>query len=93
MLKVLPASGDNFLPVFRCVHGFCVGEWFLAPSDEAALLEQMKLNVAVEKGGGGGGGGEKGEKSEREGATQDEEQKGEEILTLCTMWVQGGREM
>ena len=82
MLKVLPASGDNFLPVFRCVHGFCVGEWFLAPSDEAALLEQMKLNVAVERGGGGGGGGgEKGEKSEREGETQDEEQKGEEILT------------
>ena len=80
MLKVLPASGDNFLPVFRCVHGFCVGEWFLAPSDEAALLEQMKLNVAVERGGGGGGG-EKGEKSEREGETQDEEQKGEEILT------------
>ena len=83
MLRVLPVSGDNFLPVFRCVHGFCVGELFLSPSDEALLLEQMKLNVGLEEGGGGGEGEGEGssEKSEGGGDTQAEEEKGNDTLT------------
>ena len=48
MLTMLPESGDNFLPVFRCVHGFCAGEGFLGPSDPAHLLGQMKLGGAEE---------------------------------------------
>ena len=48
MLTMLPESGDNFLPVFRCVHGFCAGERFLGPSDPAHLLGQMKLGGAEE---------------------------------------------
>ena len=51
MLTMLPECGDNFLPVFRCVHGFCVGEGFLGPSDEPLLVEQMKLCRSSEGGG------------------------------------------
>lgn len=83
MLKVLPVSGDSFLPVFRCIHGFCVGEWFLAPSDEALLMGQMKLDIAVEdKGGGGEEGGKSVEENKgKEGSTEDEEQKCEIFQT------------
>ena len=81
MLKVLPVSGDSFLPVFRCVHGFCVGEWFLAPSDEALLMGQMKLDVAVEDKGGGGGEKSVEENKGKEGNIEDEEQKREIFQT------------
>lgn len=50
MLTMLPECGDNYLPVFRCVHGFCVGEGFLGLSDEPLLVEQMKLCEAMEGG-------------------------------------------
>lgn len=43
MLTMLPECGDNFLPVFRCIHGFCTGDEILSPSDCALLVEQMKL--------------------------------------------------
>lgn len=50
MLTMLPECGDHFLPIFRCIHGFCTGEAFLGPTDEPLLIEQMKL-CAVSEGG------------------------------------------
>ena len=63
MLTILPESGDNYLPVFRCVHGFSSGEGFLADSDEPVLVEQMKLceSPAEEEEGGGGSREERGD--------------------------------
>lgn len=51
MLTMLPECGDNFLPVFRGVHGFCTGDEILSPSDWALLVEQMKLIKFSEEGG------------------------------------------
>ena len=65
MLRVLPTTGDSYLPVFRFVHGLCEGESFLTASDEALLLEQLRQSVTTEgEGGGEGGGGVKGESEE-----------------------------
>ena len=73
MLTILPECGHNFLPVFRCVQGFCIGVGFLGPSDEPLLLEQMKLCSASKEGG------ESSEEKEGEGGEGDvsteEEQK------------------
>ena len=52
MLTILPESGDNYLPVFRTVHGFCTGEEIFSLSDSVLLLEQMKLCTSYKEGGG-----------------------------------------
>ena len=63
MLTLLPESGDNYLPVFSCVRGFCTGEGFLSTSDEPLLVEQLKLFEAATREGGGEGSGAAGEES------------------------------
>lgn len=68
MLTMLPKCSDNYLPVFRCVHGFCIGEGFLGAADEPLLVEQMKLCALAE-------GGELSEKNETE---SDESTEGKE---------------
>ena len=65
MLTILPECGDHYLPVFRCIHGFCAGEGFLGSTDQATLLEQMKLSHVEEGEGEGEGGGER-ETTEKE---------------------------
>ena len=77
MLNILPASGSSYLPVFRFVHGFCEGESFLSPSDEALLLAQLRQPPTAGEGGGGGSDGDGGssEKSEGEKAKKSNEKE------------------
>ena len=83
---MLPECGDNFLPVFRCVQAFCVGEGFLGPSDEPLLVEQMRLCSTSE--GGAESPQEKEGGGEGEGDTSmEEEQKCESLSLLCTVFV------
>ena len=83
MLTILPECGHNFLPVFRCVQGFCIGEGFLGPSDEPLLVEQMKLCSASKEGG------ESSDEKEGEGkgegdVSTEEEQKCERLRDLVS---------
>ena len=75
MLRVLPASGENYLPVFRLIHGFCVGEGCLSTADEAMLLDQARLSVAPEDGGDARG-------EVEEGETKGDKEKCEGVLIV-----------
>ena len=78
MLTMLPECGDNFLPVVRCIHGFCTGDETLSPSDGALLVEQMKLRQSSQEGG---------EKEEEDSAAGGKQ--GQEGITMCTrMYIQ-----
>ena len=51
MLTTLPVCGEEYLPVFCCVHGMCAGEGFLVPEDKSFLLEQLNLSQSLIEGG------------------------------------------
>ena len=85
MLTLLPESGDNYLPVFSCVRGFCTGEGFLSTSDEPLLVEQLKLFETAMREGGGEGSGAAGEESvdSDTGKREDNCTFRHNILILC----------
>ena len=58
VLRILPESGDAYLPIFKFVSSFCTGEPFLSLTDTTFLEQQLRLSrfeeEVVEKGEGEG---------------------------------------